>query len=275
MDIYAIANQKGGVGKTVTTINLAAALSGRGRRVLAIDWDPQGHLTEAVGATPAQAANLPLALLGRWTGELAELVQQTTSGVYVIPTSDEMFLLEPQMYSRPGREYLLSKFLDALVDVFDDVVIDCPPSLGLLNDNALVAARRRPATDRVRGKIAIPVQAEDSSIRALRLLLRQITTLAEALSQPGQAPVEFDLAGLIVNLYDGRKGRIATSTLEAFQDHRLGVLAVFKDLKEVREAWRLHTTVIEHAPESETAAGYRALAGRLNPALASSSVTNS
>ncbi|MBF6301647.1 ParA family protein [Nocardia amamiensis] len=263
MRIYAVANQKGGVGKTVDTINLAAGLAEHGRRVLAIDWDPQGHLTEAVGAQPAGGASLARALLGQWSGELAELVQQVAGGLFVIPTSDDMFLLEPQMYGRSGREYLLSRFLDALVGIFDDVVIDCPPSLGALNDNALVATRRRPDNDQVQGTIVIPVQAEDSSIRALRLFLRQITTLQEALG------IQLDVAGLIVNLYDGRKGRIATSTLEAFQAHPLGVLAVFKDLKEVREAWRLRTTVIAHAPESETANGFRALVGRLDPELAS------
>ena len=98
---------------------------------------------------------------------------------------------------------------------------------------------------------------------SLRLFLRQITTLQEALD------IQLDVAGLVVNLYDSRKGRIATSTLEAFQAHPLGVLAVFKDLKEVREAWRLHTTVIEHAPDSDTAAGFRALAARLDPNLES------
>lgn len=259
--IYAIANQKGGVGKTVDTINLAAALAEHGRRVLAIDWDPQGHLTEAIGARPAEGAKLADAILGRWSGELSELVQQVAGGLYVIPTSDEMFLLEPNMYGRAGRENLLSNFLDALVGIFDDVVIDCPPSLGALNDNALVAARHRPDSDQVQGKIVIPVQAEDSSIRALRLFLRQVTTLQEAVK------IRLDVAGLIVNLYDGRKGRIATSTMDAFQSHPLGVLAVFKDLKEVREAWRMHTTVIAHAPDSETANGFRQLAGRLDPEL--------
>ena len=261
MRIYAIANQKGGVGKTATTINLAATLASYGRRVLVVDWDPQGHLTDAIGAQAAEEASLAKAVLGQWSGELAELVQQVDGGLFVLPTSDDMFLLEPQMYGRSGREYLLSRFLDALAGVFDDVVIDCPPSLGALNDNALVATRRRPASAQVQGRIVIPVQAEDSSIRALRLFLRQVTTLQEALE------VEFDIAGLVVNLFDARKGRIATSTLEAFQNHPLGVLRVFKDLAVVRESWRLHTTVVEHAPESDIAVGFRELAVQLDPSL--------
>ncbi|MEV6562965.1 ParA family protein [Nocardia sp. NPDC051756] len=260
--IYAIANQKGGVGKTADTVNLSAALSARGRNVLALDWDPQGHLTEALGIEPAEDATLAKALLGKWSGELGELVRRTAGGLFVIPTSDEMFLLETDLHALRMREWILSKFLDNLVGVFDDVVIDCPPSLGLLNDNALVAARRRKDDEGPQGRIVIPVQAEDSSLRALRLFLRQVATLQEELK------IELDIAGLVVNMYDGRKGRIATSTLEAFEKHPLDLLAVFKDKKEVREAWRLRTTVFEHAPESETTEGFRALVGRLDPELA-------
>ncbi|MFE3227631.1 ParA family protein [Nocardia sp. NPDC059228] len=263
MRIYAIANQKGGVGKTVDTINLSAALAERGRRVLAVDLDPQGHLTDAIGATaaPAGGANLARALLGQWTGELGELVQQIDNGLFVVPTSDDMFLLEPQMYGRTGREYLLSNFLEPLHGVFDDVVIDCPPSLGALNDNGLAAARRRPPGDPIQGTIVIPVQAEDSSVKALRLFLRQMTTLQQGLK------IQLEIAGLIVNMYDGRRGGIATSTLAAFQKHQLDVLAVIKDKKEVREAWREHTTVFAYAPESATAENFRALAMRLDPTL--------
>ncbi|MBA3489577.1 MAG: ParA family protein [Longispora sp.] len=263
MRIYAVANQKGGVGKTATTVNLAAALAEQGRRVFLLDWDPQGHLTEAIGVrqAPGDGANLARALLGQWRGDLGEIVDQVSENMFVIPTSDDMFLLEPQMYGRSGREYLLSRFLDNLVGVADDIVIDCPPSLGALNDNGLVAARHRPISDSIQGRIIIPVQAEDSSIRALRLFLRQAKTLQEALN------LRLDVAGLVVNLYDARKGRIATTTLEAFQAHPLGVLQTFKDKKEIREAWRLKKTVIEHAPESETAALYRELARVLVPEL--------
>ncbi|WP_459964125.1 ParA family protein [Nocardia sp. IFM 10818] len=261
--IYAIANQKGGVGKTVDTINLGAALAEKGRRVLEVDLDPQGNLTDAIGAkeAPASGANFARAMLGQWSGELGELVQQVDTNLYVLPTSDDMFLLEPQMYGRTAREYLLSDFLEPLHTVFDDIVIDCPPSLGALNDNGLAAARRRPAGDPIQGAIVVPVQAEDSSVKALRLFLRQMTTLQDGLK------IQLAIAGLIVNLYDGRKGGIATSTLAAFEKHQLDVLAVIKDRKEVREAWREHTTVFAHAPESDTAETFRALAARLDPTL--------
>jgi chromosome partitioning protein len=263
MRVYAMANQKGGVGKTSLTINLAAALAEAGRRVLVIDWDPQGHLTTAIGATPApgDGANLARALLGQWSGELGDLVQHVPGGLLVVPTSDDMFLLEPQMYGRPGREYLLARLVDALVDVADDVLIDCPPSLGALNDAGLVAARRRPPGEQVQGQVVIPVQAEDSSIGALKLLLRQITTLCQALG------IEVDIAGLVLNLYDARRGRIATSTRTAFAQHPLGLLGTLGDRSDLREAWRMHTTVFEHAPSGPSATAFRELARALDPTL--------
>lgn len=261
MRVYAVANQKGGVGKTTSTINLGRALAELGRRVLVVDFDPQGHLTEAIGApeAPTEGANLARALLGQWSGELGDLLHKVSDNLYVLCTSDDMFLLEPQMYARTGREYLLSRFLDALADVFDDVVIDCPPSLGAINDSALVATRRRTAGGRteVDGQIIIPVEAEDSSIRALRLLLRQVRTLCEALD------IELNIAGLLVSLYDARRGKVATTTLDAFKNHQLGVVEVIHDRAKVRDSWREHKPLLDYAPDSENAEAFRNLARRL------------
>jgi chromosome partitioning protein len=249
----AVVNQKGGVGKSATTLNLGAALAEQGHRVLVIDLDPQGHLTHALGIPDAPAdANLAKALSGAWSGELGELVTRYRPNLSVVPTSADMFLLEPQMYAKTGREYLLSLLLDAFRPAFDHCLIDCPPSLGALTDNALVASR----TDAERqGKVLIPVQAEDSSLDALRLLLRQINTLKAVLG------ISVEIAGLVVNMYDARRGKVATTTLEAYQSHRaLNVLAVIGDRKEIREGWRLQKPVIEHGPLSEPAIWYRDLA---------------
>ncbi|RJL20206.1 ParA family protein [Bailinhaonella thermotolerans] len=253
MKTVAVVNQKGGVGKSATTLNLGAALAEVGRRVLLIDLDPQGHLTKALGLQAApEHANMAKALLGQWAGELAELVTVYRDNLTVVPTSEDMFLLEPQMYAKTGREYLLSLLLDAMRPAFDYCLIDCPPSLGALTDDALVAAR----TDAEReGWVLIPVEAEDSSLDALRLLLRQINTLQTVLG------IRVPIAGLVANKYDARRGRIATSTLEAYRNHpTLRLLEVIGDRKEVREAWRLHQPVVEHAPNSEAAGWYRNLA---------------
>ena len=266
MRIYAISNQKGGVGKTVTTVNVGAALAEAGRRVLLVDLDPQGHLTQSLGVARAGSepadANLPKALLGKWSGNLGELIGEVDTNLFVIPTSDEMFLLESEMYGRSGRENLLSRFLDQLAGAVDDILIDCPPSLGPLNDSALVAARDRGDDGEVTGRILIPVEAEDSSVDALRLLLRQVGTLQEAL--PG---VQLSIGGLVVNMYDARRGRIATSTLNAFKSHPLGVLGVVSQRASLTEAWRAKQTVLRYAPESESAQQYRELARQVDTTL--------
>ena len=250
----AVVNQKGGVGKSATTLNVGAALAESGRRVLLVDLDPQGHLTRALGLPDAAGeANLPRALLGQWNGELGELVVSCRERLHMVPTSQDMFVLEPQLYSRTGREWLLSRLLDAFAPAFDVCLIDCPPSLGALTDAALVAAR---SDAQHTGQVVIPVQAEDSSLDALRLLLRQLATLSQVLG------IEVPVAGLVVNLYDSRRGRVATSMLETFQ-RRDDVLAVIGDRKEIREGWRLRQSVIDHAPDSDPASWYRDLAKRL------------
>lgn len=253
VDIYAMTNQKGGVGKTATTINLGAALAEAGHRVLLVDYDPQGHMTEALKLADAEdGATLAAAMLGQYTGEIGALLRQAGERLHVIPTNLDAFLLEAGLYQSRAREQLLARVLDAYEGSFDVCLIDCPPSLGVITDNGLYAARRRPKRG---GGVLIPIAAEDSSIRALRLLLMQVATMADALR------IDVDVLGMIVSLYDPRRGRIVTSTLEAFR--ALGeppVLEVIPDLKEVREAWRAGRTVLDYAPDCEQSNRFRALA---------------
>jgi chromosome partitioning protein len=245
--VYAIAimNQKGGVGKTATTLNLGGALAELGYRVLLVDLDPQGHLTEAAGLaeTPAPAT-LAQAMLDRWQGDVHELVTNWRPNLDAIPTNLDMFLLEPALYQERGREYRLARVLEPLAEEYDVVLVDCPPSLGALTDNALVFTKRA----------AVPVQSEDSTLRALRLLLEQVASLNHALR------MDVEVAGLVVNLYDARRGRVVTSVMEQLQAMTLPILAVIQDRKEVREAWRDSKPVVEYAPGSPNADAYRGLA---------------
>lgn len=258
MDIYALLNQKGGVGKTANTLNLAAALAERGERVLAVDFDPQGHLTEALGLEESpDHATLKQKVLGEWTGPLSEILVEHRPNFWVLPTNIDMFLLDRGLYLSQGREFRLARALEELEDLFDVGLLDCPPSLGAASDAALIAARRREG--RAGGAI-VPVEAEDSSIRALRLLLRQMGTLTDVMG------VEIDVLGLVPSRVDVRGGNIVTSVLEAFRS--LGdppVLGEIRARKEIREAWRARQSVLEYAPTSEAASWYRDLAKAVRP----------
>lgn len=247
MDKLAVVNQKGGVGKTAITINLGAALAEDDRRVLLVDLDPQGHLTTALAVPEADDETEPTltrAMVRKWSGHPAELVRSYSDRLHVIPTSLEAFVLPGALYQEAGRDHRLARVLEPLENEYDVVLIDCPPSLGPVTDNALVAARR----------VLIPVQAEDSSLRALRLLLRQIEGLQDALR------IQIDLVGMVVNGFDRRRGHVVMSTLEALQQMALPVLGVLGDRAAIRETWRWHQPVIAHAPDSEAAGQFRELA---------------
>ena len=258
MDIYALMNQKGGVGKTANTKNLAAAIAERGERVLAVDFDAQGHLTEAMGlAESPDDKTLKMKVLGEWTGPLTDILIEYRPNLWVLPTNIDMFLLDRGLYLSQGREFRLARAMEELEDFFDVGLLDCPPSLGAASDAALIAARRREGHA---GGMIVPVEAEDSSIRALRLLLRQMGTLTDVMG------VEIDVLGLVPSRVDVRGGNIVTSVLEAFRG--LGdppVIAEIRTRKEIREAWRAKVPVLEYAPESDAAQWYRDLAKAVRP----------
>src|ERR687884_12223 len=159
MNTIAIANQKGGVGKTTITINLGAALAEMGQRTL---------------------------LVGRTTTPVQALTVTHECGVDVIPASINLFLTERDLVHLRGREYRLMRVFEPLEEQYDYTLIDCPPTLGQLTDNALVAAR----------KALVPIQPEDTSLRALEMLLDQIHSIREGLG------LKIDIVGLVVNQAD-------------------------------------------------------------------------
>ncbi|THA28470.1 ParA family protein [Streptomyces sp. A1547] len=261
MRIYAMTNQKGGVGKTANTINTGAALAEKSeqnpeqKRVLLVDFDPQGHMSEALGVeeTPDDKT-LRMALVGEWrNADPRQIIVQRSEYLHVIPTNVDMHLLERSLYTVADRERRLSRFLEKVDDDYDVCLIDCAPSLGVITDCSLYAARKREGKGR--SGIVVPVEAEDSSVRALRLLLRQIGLLSEDMD------IVLDVLGLVPSRFDVRDGNVVTSMLEAFRG--LGEPAVIGEIRKrtiIREAWRAKQTIIEHAPQSDAADWYRDLA---------------
>ena len=161
--IYALAQQKGGVGKTTTAINLGAALAERGRKVLLVDVDPQGALSAGLGIDPLSLKQTVYNVL---RGELqaANVVATTETGCDLLPANIDLAASEIELVSEPGRERILKEKLSPLADRYDFILIDCPPSLSLLTLNALSAS----------SGVIIPVQTQYFALRGLDLLFKTI-----------------------------------------------------------------------------------------------------
>jgi chromosome partitioning protein len=186
--IYCIANQKGGVGKTTTTVNLAASLAVEGRRVLVVDVDPQANASSGYGirASEGQLTSYDL-MMGRTTAEGA-MLPTAIEGLFLVPASRDLVGAEIELVSAPQREFRLREAMGSVPGDFDYVLIDCPPSLGFLTLNALVAAEG----------VIIPMQCEYYALEGLSQLLHTIHRVKRGLNP------QLDVRGILLTMYDAR-----------------------------------------------------------------------
>lgn len=263
-----VCNQKGGVGKTAISAGMAQAYAEEGKRVLLVDYDPQGHLSEQLGVPQIEPEHDSLVshMRGEGQGDLRDLIvviedERFAKRLHMLPACFDGFLLDSSLgilsAQKRGfqKEVALEMALRPLEDDYDVIVIDCPPSLGIAMDAALYYGRRRRDERPGRSGVVIPVLAEDSSATAYGMLAQQIEDLCEDLS------LDIEYLGLVVNLYDSRRGYVATSSLDNWKS--LGdpkVLAVIGDLKEQREAVRKRMPLLSYAPNSDQAEGMREVA---------------
>ncbi len=204
--VIALCNQKGGVGKTTSTINLGAALAEFGRRVLLVDFDPQGALSVGLGVQPHQLDRTTYNLLMERSVSIDEVLLKTgVPGMDLLPSNIDLSAAEVQLVNEVAREQTLARTLAPVLGDYDFVLIDCQPSLGLLTVNALTAA----------SGVIIPLECEFFSLRGVALLIDTIDKVQQRLNP------SLRLEGILATMYDGRTlhGReVYSRVLEAFGD---------------------------------------------------------
>lgn len=186
--IIAVANQKGGVAKTTITRNLAAALTERGRKILLIDFDPQGALTISLGVNSPQLEKTIYNALIDTSTSLTEVLISPKKGIDLAPANIDLSGAEVDLLNEIGRERILKEIIEPIQGNYDYIFVDCPPSLGLLTINALTAANG----------VFIPVQCQYLAFRGMQLLLRTIEKV-RARSNP-----QLKIIGLLPTLFDAR-----------------------------------------------------------------------
>jgi chromosome partitioning protein len=240
--VIAVANQKGGVAKTTTVHALGAALSELGRRILMVDLDPQASLSFATGIEDEPDPSMHDVMMGRST--IADILYES-SGVDVAPSSIDLAGAEVHLLTRTGREYVLQRALRPVAEDYDFILIDCPPSLGILTINGLTAA----------SEVLIPLQAELLTQRGLGQLLDTVSDV-RSFTNP-----DLKVLGAVITMFDSRT-RLGRDVIDDIrQTHRVDILEPFvpKSVK-VAEAPRRGLSVLGHARTSAAAAAYRELA---------------
>ena len=246
--IIAMCNQKGGVGKTTTAINLASALAGYGRKVLVVDFDPQGALSAGLGVVAHDIKTIYDLMVEKDLNVEEVIVKTSVKNLDVIPANIDLSAAEVQLVSEVAREQILARILRPILGNYDVIIIDCQPSLGLLTVNALTASHG----------VLIPLNCEFFALRGVALLIETIEKVRDRLNPA------IKLDGILATMYDPRTlhaREVVERLYEAFGDQVFDTI-VNRTVK-FPDATIAALPITEFAPTSDAAEYYRTVAREL------------
>lgn len=243
--IISVVNQKGGVGKTTTTVNLSACLEQQGKKVLLIDMDPQGNATSGLGIDTEELENTIYQVL---IGEIsmADSILQTEFGeLYVSPSDIQLAGAEVELVSMEKREYILKNALDSIKNQYDYILIDCPPSLNLMTINALTAS----------DSVLIPVQCEYYALEGLSRLMQTVKSIKKQLNSG------LEIEGILLTMYDSRTNlsMMVADEVKNFFPKKVYGTVIPRNVR-LSEAPSYGQPIIAYDPYSRGAESYAALA---------------
>ena len=245
--IIAVVNQKGGVGKTTTTVNLSAALAKKGKKVLLIDEDPQGNATSGVGVNKMQEKSIYDVIINETEME-ETIVQSSVKKLWVCPSNINLAGAEVELVPMMARENKLKVKLDIIKDKFDYILIDCPPSLGLLTINALTAA----------DSIIIPIQCEYYALEGVGQLMNTVNLIKQQLNK------DLYIEGVVLTMNDARtnlSNQVVSEVKKYFKDNVYKTI-IPRNVK-LSEAPSYGMPITTYAPLSKGARCYEKLAGEV------------